>query len=306
MVKHLLSMQDLSPNEIEAILDDAAGLKEKLRRGEPHELLQGKTLGMIFEKPSLRTRVTFETGMTQLGGHAIYLAPADIQLGKRESVPDTARNLSRWVDAVMARLFKHDIIVELARHSSVPVINGLTDLHHPCQTLGDLLTIREHKGKLRGLKLAWVGDGNNVCNSLLLGCTLVGMNISAVCPHGYEPDASVAKQAKKNAEKSGAKLELLTNPKKAVAGADVIYTDVWVSMGQEKEAKRRMRAFEGYQVNAQLLKLAKPNAIVMHCLPAHRGQEITDEVIDGPRSVVLDQAENRMHAQKALLVSLLA
>ena len=306
MVEHLLSMQDLSPNEIEAILDKAEGLKEKLRRGEPHELLRGKTLGMIFEKPSLRTRVTFETGMTQLGGHAIYLAPADIQLGKRESVPDTARNLSRWVDAVMARLFKHDIIVELARHSSVPVINGLTDLHHPCQTLGDLLTIREHKGKFRGLKLAWVGDGNNVCNSLLLGCTLVGMNISAVCPHGYEPDASVVKQAKKNAEKSGAKLELLTDPKKAVAGADVIYTDVWASMGQEKEAKQRMRAFKGYQVNAQLLKLAKPNVIVMHCLPAHRGQEITDEVIDGPRSVVLDQAENRMHAQKALLVSLLA
>jgi len=306
MVKHLLSMQDLSPNEIDAILDKAEGLKEKLRKGEPHELLRGKTLGMIFEKPSLRTRVTFETGMTQLGGHAIYLAPADIQLGKRESVPDTARNLSRWVDAVMARLFKHDIIVELARHSSVPVINGLTDLHHPCQTLGDLLTIREHKDKFRGLKLAWVGDGNNVCNSLLLGCTLVGMNISAVCPHGYEPDANVMTQAKKNAEKSGAKLELLTDPKKAVAGADVIYTDVWVSMGQEKEAKRRMRAFEGYQVNAQLLKLAKPNVIVMHCLPAHRGQEITDEVIDGPRSVVLDQAENRMHAQKALLVSLLA
>ena len=306
MVEHLLSMQDLSPNEIEAILDKAEGLKEKLRKGEPHELLRGKTLGMIFEKPSLRTRVTFETGMTQLGGHAIYLAPADIQLGKRESVPDTARNLSRWVDAVMARLFKHDIIVELARHSSVPVINGLTDLHHPCQTLGDLLTIREHKGKFRGLKLAWVGDGNNVCNSLLLGCTLVGMNISAVCPHGYEPDASVVKQAKKNAEKSGAKLELLTDPKKAVAGADVIYTDVWASMGQEKEAKQRMRAFKGYQVNAQLLKLAKPNVIVMHCLPAHRGQEITDEVIDGPRSVVLDQAENRMHAQKALLVSLLA
>ena len=306
MVKHLLSMQDLSPNEIEAILDKAEGLKEKLRKGEPHELLRGKTLGMIFEKPSLRTRVTFETGMTQLGGHAIYLAPADIQLGKRESVPDTARNLSRWVDAVMARLFKHDIIVELARHSSVPVINGLTDLHHPCQTLGDLLTIREHKGKFRGLKLAWVGDGNNVCNSLLLGCTLVGMNISAVCPHGYEPDANVMTQAKKNAEKCGAKLELLTDPKKAVAGADVIYTDVWVSMGQEKEAKRRMLAFKGYQVNAQLLKLAKPNVIVMHCLPAHRGQEITDEVIDGPRSVVLDQAENRMHAQKALLFSLLA
>ncbi len=305
MVKNVLSMQDLGPNEIETILSNAMELKEKLRRGEPHELLQGKTLGMIFEKPSLRTRVTFETGMTQLGGHAIYLAPADIQLGKRESVSDVARNLSRWVDVVMARLFKHDIIVELARHSDVPVINGLTDLHHPCQTLGDLLTIREHKGKLRGLKLAWIGDGNNVCNSLLLGCTLVGMNISAACPRGYAPDASVVKQAKKNAEKSGAKLELLTDPKKAVAGADVIYTDVWVSMGQEKEAKQRMRAFKDYQVNAQLLKLAKPNAIVMHCLPAHRGQEITDEVIDGPRSVVLDQAENRMHAQKALLVSLL-
>lgn len=306
MVKHLLSMQDLSPQEIEAILDRASELKQKLRKGEPHELLYGKTLGMIFEKPSLRTRVTFEVGMTQLGGHAVYLAPADVQLGKRESVPDVARNLSRWVDAVMARLFKHEIIVELARHSGVPVINGLTDLHHPCQTLGDLLTIREHKGKLRGLKLAWVGDGNNVCNSLLLGCTLVGMDISAACPRGYEPPADIVKQARANAKKSGAKVELTTDPKQAVSDADTVYTDVWVSMGQEKEAKKRMRAFKGYQVNAQLLKEAKPDSIVMHCLPAHRGQEITDEVIDGPRSVVLDQAENRLHAQKALLVSLLA
>ncbi|MFB0500788.1 MAG: ornithine carbamoyltransferase [Candidatus Hadarchaeaceae archaeon] len=305
MVKHLLSMQDLSSSEIKAILDEAAGLKEKLQKRESHELLKGKTLGMIFEKPSLRTRVTFETGMTQLGGHAIYLAPADIQLGERESVPDVARNLSRWVDVVMARLFKHDIIVELARYSSVPVINGLTNLHHPCQTLSDLLTIREHKGKLNGLKIAWIGDGNNVCNSLLLGCTLVGTNISVACPRGYEPPADIVKQARANAKKSGAKVELTTDPKKAVDGADVIYTDVWVSMGQEKEARERMKAFKDYQVNAQLLKGAKPDSIVMHCLPAHRGQEITDDVIDGPHSVVWDQAENRMHAQKALLVSLL-
>ncbi len=305
MVKHLLSMQDLSSSEINAILDEAAGLKEKLQKGKPHELLKGKTLGMIFEKPSLRTRVTFETGMTQLGGHAIYLAPADIQLGERESVPDVARNLSRWVDVVMARLFKHDIIVELARYSSVPVINGLTNLHHPCQTLSDLLTIREHKGKLNGLKIAWIGDGNNVCNSLLLGCTLVGTNISVACPRGYEPPADILKQARDNAKKSGAKVELTTDPKQAVDGADVIYTDVWVSMGQEKEARERMKAFKDYQVNAQLLKGAKPDSIVMHCLPARRGQEITDDVIDGPQSVVWDQAENRMHAQKALLVSLL-
>lgn len=305
MVKHLLSMQDLSSSEIKAILDEAAELKEKLQKGKPHELLKGKTLGMIFEKPSLRTRVTFETGMTQLGGHAIYLAPADIQLGERESVPDVARNLSRWVDVVMARLFKHDIIVELARYSSVPVINGLTNLHHPCQTLSDLLTIREHKGKLNGLKIAWIGDGNNVCNSLLLGCTLVGTNISVACPHGYEPPADILKQARDNAKKSGAKVELTTDPKQAVDGADVIYTDVWVSMGQEKEARERMKAFKDYQVNAQLLKGAKPDSIVMHCLPARRGQEITDDVIDGPHSVVWDQAENRMHAQKALLVSLL-
>ncbi|MBA7601370.1 Ornithine carbamoyltransferase [subsurface metagenome] len=305
MVKHLLSMQDLSSSEINAILDEAAELKEKLQKGKPHELLKGKTLGMIFEKPSLRTRVTFETGMTQLGGHAIYLAPADIQLGERESVPDVARNLSRWVDVVMARLFKHDIIVELARYSSVPVINGLTNLHHPCQTLSDLLTIREHKGKLNGLKIAWIGDGNNVCNSLLLGCTLVGTNISVACPRGYEPPADIVKQARDNAKKSGAKVELTTDPKQAVDGADVIYTDVWVSMGQEKEARERMKAFKDYQVNAQLLKGAKPDSIVMHCLPARRGQEITDDVIDGPQSVVWDQAENRMHAQKALLVSLL-
>jgi len=305
MTKHLLSMQDLSTKEVEAILGRATELKQKFRKGEPHEPLHGKTLAMIFEKPSLRTRVTFEAGMTQLGGHAVYLAPADIQLGKRESVSDVAHNLSRWVDVVMARLFKHDTIIELARHSSVPVINGLTDMHHPCQTLADLLTIREKKGKLKGLKVAWVGDGNNVCNSLMQGCSLLGINFSAACPKGFEPCTKVVEQAKENARKSGAKLAVLTAPRKAVEGADVVYTDVWVSMGQEKEVEKRMRAFKGYQVNTTLLKLAKADAIFMHCLPAHRGQEVTGDVIDGPHSVVWDQAENRLHAQKGLLVSML-
>ncbi len=305
MTKHLLSMQDLSSKEIEAILDKAAELKQKLRKGEPHELLNGKTLGMIFAKPSTRTRVSFETAMTQLGGHAIYLGMSDLQLGRGETIADTARTLSRYVNAIMARLFKHEDIVELARHSSVPVINGLTDIHHPCQTLGDLLTIREHKGKLRGLKLAWVGDGNNVCNSLLLGCTLVGMNITAACPRGYEPPADVVEQARKNAPKTGAKVEIVNDPAKAVAGADVIYTDVWVSMGQDAEREQRMNAFKGYQVNSQLVGKAKPDVIVLHCLPAHRGLEITDEVIDGPHSAVWDQAENRMHAQKGILVLLM-
>jgi ornithine carbamoyltransferase len=303
--KHLLSMQDLTLKEIEEILDLSEELKQKLRKGEPHELLHGKTLGMIFAKPSTRTRVSFETAMTQLGGHAIYLGMSDLQLGRGETIADTARTLSRYVDAIMARLFGHEDIVELARHSSVPVINGLTDTHHPCQTLGDLLTIREHKGKLKGLKLAWVGDGNNVCNSLLLGCTLVGMNISVACPHGYEPPADIVAQAKKNAAKTGAEIEISNDPKKAVADADVIYTDVWTSMGQEKEREQRLRDFQGYQVNVELLKRTKKDVIFMHCLPAHRGEEVTDAVIDGPHSVVLDQAENRLHAQKGILVLLM-
>jgi len=299
--RHLLSPQDLSPEEIIAVLDKADELKRKLRRGEPHELLKGKTLGMIFAKPSTRTRVSFETAMTQLGGHAIYMGMGDLQLGRGETIADTARTLSRYVDAVMARLFKHEDIVELARNSSVPVVNGLTDLLHPCQTLADLQTIREKKGRLKGLKLAWVGDGNNVCNSLLLGCTLVGMNISAACPKGYEPSAEIVEQARKNAKRSGTKLEIINDPKKAVKGADVVYTDVFVSMGQEAERERRMRDFKGYQVNGELLKRAKKDVTFMHCLPAHRGEEVTAEVIDGPHSVVFDQAENRLHAQKAVL-----
>ena len=303
--RHLLSPQDLTPSELEALLDKAAELKQKLERGEPHEYLRGKTLGMIFAKPSTRTRVSFEAAMTQLGGHAIYLGWNELQLGRGETVADTARTLSRYVDAVVARLFEHEQIVELAEHSSVPVINGLTDLLHPCQTLADLMTIREHKGKLRGLKLAWVGDGNNVCNSLLLGCTLVGMDISAACPRGYEPNAKILEQARRNAVLSGSGLELTRDPRKAVKGADIVYTDVWVSMGQERERKRRLRVFKRYQVNEGLMKLAKGDAIFMHCLPAHRGEEVTDEVIDGPRSVVFDQAENRLHTEKAVLCAVM-
>jgi ornithine carbamoyltransferase len=299
--RHILSPQDLSPDEIEAVLDKAIEFKQKLRRGEPHEVLHGKTLGMIFAKPSTRTRVSFETGMTQLGGHAIYMGTGDLQLGRGETIADTARTLSRYVNAIVARLFKHEDILELSRNSSVPVINALTDLLHPCQTLADLQTIREKKGKLKGLKLAWVGDGNNVCNSLLLGCTLVGMNISAACPKGYEPNAEIVKQAEKNAKHSGARVEIINEPKKAVAGADVIYTDVIVSMGQEAEREKKLKEFKGYQVNAELLKHAKKDVIFMHCLPAHRGEEVAAEVIDGPHSVVFDQAENRLHSQKAVL-----
>jgi len=299
--RNLLSPQDLSPDEIEAVLDKAVELKKKLKQGEAHEVLYGKTLGMIFAKPSTRTRVSFEVGMTQLGGHGIYLGTGDLQLGRGETIADTAKTLSRYVDAIMARLFKHDDMVELARNSSVPVINGLTDLLHPCQTLADLQTILEKKGKLKGLKLAWVGDGNNVCNSLLLGCTLVGMNISVACPKGYEPKSEIVKQAEKNAKHSGAKVEITNDPKKAVVGADVIYTDVIVSMGQDAEREKKLKDFKAYHVNAELLKHAKRDVIFMHCLPAHRGEEVAAEVIDGPHSVVFDQAENRLHAQKAVL-----
>jgi len=306
MAKRLLSMQDLSPKEIEAILDKAEELKQKLRRGEPHELLRGKTLAMIFEKASTRTRVSFETAMTHLGGHAIYLGVNDIHLGRGETIADTARILSRYVDGIAARLFKHEDVIELARHSSVPVINGLTDLHHPVQTLADLLTILEKKGKLKGLKVAWVGDGNNVCNSLMLGCSLVGLNFSAACPRGYEPPTEITKQARENAKKSGSKIEITNDPPKSVTKADVVYTDVFVSMGQESEREQRMRDFKGFRVDSKLLANAKKDVIFMHCLPAHRGEEVTGDVIDGPRSVIWDQAENKLHAQKAILVLLLA
>lgn len=302
--KHLLSIADLETAEVKTILDKAAELKDELKKGEPHELLKGKTLGMIFEKPSTRTRVSFETAMTHLGGHAIYLGVSDLQLGRGETIADTARTLSRYVDVIMARLFKHDDLLELAENSEVSVINGLTDLLHPCQVLSDLFTIREQKGGLRGLKLAYVGDGNNVCNSLLLGCSKVGVDISVATPEGYAPDAEILKRAKQEAKASKNKVEVITDPHEAVADADVIYTDVWVSMGQEAERKRRLRDFKGYRVDSKLLEDAKSDVIFMHCLPAHRGEEVAAEVIDGPHSVVFDQAENRLHVQKAILVHL--
>lgn len=302
MKRDLVSIADLSPKEIEEVLRLAARLKAKTKRGDEHKLLKDKTLAMIFEKPSLRTRVTFETGMTQLGGHAIYLAPADIQLGKRESVPDVARNLSRWVDMIMARTFAHQTVVDLARHASIPVINGLSDLEHPCQIMADLLTIIEHKGHVRGVNFTYLGDGNNVCNSLLLGAALVGMNINVGAPNGYQPPKSIVARARALARKSKAKIDIFDSPGEAVKNAEVVYTDVWASMGQESEAAARKRIFAPYQINRALVARARRGCLVMHCLPAHRGDEITKDMIDGPDSIVLDEAENRLHAQKAIMV----
>ncbi len=305
MTKDLLSIKDLTAAEIDELCVLAADLKERQRKGIDHPLLKGKSLAMIFEKPSLRTRVTFEVGMAQLGGRAIYLAPGDIRLGEREGAEDVARNLERWVDGIMARTFSHRTVEELARHSTVPVINGLSDLTHPCQVLSDLFTLREKYGKLRGLKVAYVGDGNNVCHSWLYGAGKTGIEFVAACPKGYGPRPGVLAFARKEAKVSGGRIALTHDPNGAVADADVLYTDVWTSMGQEAESASRRQAFRRFQVNARLLKLAKPDALVMHCLPAHRGEEISGEVLDGPQSIVHDQAENRLHLQKAILVTLL-
>jgi len=267
--------------------------------------LTGRMLAMIFEKPSLRTRVTFEVAMYQLGGASIYLAPADVQLGVRETVPDAARNLERWVDVIMARTFAHQTVVDLAEHARIPVINGLSDREHPCQTLADLLTLYERFGGFKGVTLAWVGDGNNVCHSLLLGAAKVGLSVRVATPPGHAPDAAILQRAEVQARNSGATITLTMDPEEAVRGADVIYTDVWASMGQEHERAQRLQIFRPYQVNAALLRLARPEAVVMHCLPAHREEEITAEVLDGPQAIVFDQAENRLHAQKALLAMIL-
>ncbi|MBI4391621.1 MAG: ornithine carbamoyltransferase [candidate division NC10 bacterium] len=303
--RDLVSLHDWSAAELAALLDEAADLKAKQRAGIPHALLPGKTLALIFEKPSLRTRVTFEAGMTQLGGHAIYLAPQDIRLGERETVADGARNLSRWVDGIVARTFRHQVVVELAEHASVPVINGLTDLLHPCQILVDLFTIREKRGDLTGCRVAFIGDGNNVANAWCTGAAKTGVDLTIACPRGYEPDPSILHQAREDAKGTGACIQVLHDPAAAARGADVIYTDVWTSMGQEEERAKRVKVFQPFQVNRALVSLARPDVLVMHCLPAHRGEEITDEVIDGPHSVVFDEAENKLHVQKALLVALL-
>jgi len=303
---HLLSLSDLTPAQLRGLLTLAVELKEEWKAGGNRPVLKGKTLGMIFEKPSLRTRVSFEVGMNQLGGHALSLFPFEIQLGKRESVPDVARVLSRYVDGVMARVFNHADLVTLAEYSRVPIINGLSDYSHPCQGVGDFLTIVERQGwDLRGKKLAFIGDGNNVAVSLLFGATLLGMDYAIAGPPGYELPAKAWALGQQFAAASGSHLLATQDPHEAAAGADVIYTDVWTSMGQEAETEARLRIFAPYQVNAALVALARPGVIAMHCLPAHRGQEITDEVCDGPHSALWDQAENRMHAQKAILVELM-
>ncbi len=303
--KNLVSIDDLSREEVTQILETAEIIKLRYYSQESQPILKGKVLGMIFQKPSLRTRVSFETGMIQLGGEAIYLGPDDIKLEQRETTKDIAQVLSRYVNGIMARTFSHSIILELAKYSTVPVINGLSDLLHPCQILGDLLTIKEKKGRLSSLKLAYIGDGNNVAHSLMFGSVKVGMDIVLATPSGYEPRSEIIEKAKKDAQKIGCKLEIIKDPLEAANGADIIYTDVWTSMGLEKESEIRKNVFKPYQVNRDLMHKAKDDVIILHCLPAHRGEEITDEVIDGPHSVVIDQAENRLHAQKAVLALLL-
>ncbi len=304
-MRHLLSIADLEPRELKGILELARELKAEWRAGGNRPLLEGKALGMIFQKPSLRTRVSFEMAMLHLGGWALYLSPGEVGLGTRESAPDVARVLGRYVDGIMARVFAHADIEALAAYSPVPVINGLSDYSHPCQALADLLTIAEKKGGFEGLKLAYVGDGNNVCTSLLFAATKVGMDMAVASPEGYTPSAEVVEQARGFAAQSGSRITITADPLAAVRGADILYTDIWTSMGQEEEAETRLRVFPPYQINAALLAQAKGDALVMHCLPAHRGQEITDEVADGPQSVIFDQTENRLHAQKAALAWLL-
>jgi len=301
MTRHLLTILDLSRAEIVALLARAKELKDLHHRGQNPTPLTGKTVAMIFDKPSTRTRVSFEAGIAQLGGASIYLAPGQTQLSRNEPVADTAKVLSRYVNAVVVRTFAQGTLEELARHGTIPVINGLTDTHHPCQVLSDLMTINERFGDFNGLKVAWVGDGNNMANSWITAAMHLDFTLHLACPVGYEPDAALIAQA----QKQGARVFLGQDPKEAVAGAAVINTDVWASMGQEGEAAARRQVFKPYQVNSELMQLADPKAIALHCLPAHRGEEITAEVLDGPQSAAWDQAENRLHFQKALLEWLL-
>jgi ornithine carbamoyltransferase len=302
VVKHFISIADYSRHEIENIFSLTKEIKEKTKRSEEHHLCKGKTMSMIFAKPSARTRISFETGMYQLGGYALYLSPNDIGIGKRESVADISRVISRYNDIIMARLFDHSHMIELAKYASVPVINGLTDYNHPCQIMADMFTILEHRGHLDDLKITYIGDGNNVANSWINLASKLPFNLTICSPSGYEPDEETINHAK---EQNISNVQVLTNPQEAVSDADIVYTDVWASMGQESEIINRQEIFKNYQINEQLMSLAKADAKVMHCLPAHRGDEITDAVIDGPQSIVFDEAENRMHVQKAIIVNLL-
>jgi ornithine carbamoyltransferase len=306
--RSFVSAADLTRAEAGALFVRARELKTEIAEHGRHAAppLVGRTVAMIFEKPSLRTRVTFETGMTQLGGHAIYLAPADIRLGQREAVGDVAANLGRWVDGIVARTFSHTVIEDLAAAAGVPVVNALSDAEHPCQALADYLTVLEHLGRLEGVQLVFVGDGNNVWHSLALLGGALGVHVRLACPPAFGGDPEVLRRARAAAAGAGGRIEVTDDPQAAVADADIVYTDVWASMGQEDEAAERARIFAAYQVNGALLAAAPPGALVMHCLPAHRGEEITSDVLDGPRSIGLDQAETRLHAQKALLEALLA
>ncbi|MGE5372819.1 MAG: ornithine carbamoyltransferase [Solirubrobacterales bacterium] len=299
--RDFLAISDYTVAEVAYILDLARQLKAEQKANRPTPLLTGKTMGMIFEKPSTRTRVSFEVGMVQLGGYPLFLSPNDMQIGRGETIADTARTLSRYLDGIMIRTFSHEKVMELACHATIPIINGLTDLLHPCQAMGDVLTVMEHKGSPKGLKMTFVGDGNNVAHSLLNVGAKTGMHVTIACPNGFEPDADILKNARAAAQETGAKLEVVQDPFEGVAGADIIYTDVWASMGQETGADEKERHFALYQVNDTLMKAAKPDAIMMHCLPAKRGRELTDEVMEGPQSVVFDQAENRLHIQKAIM-----
>jgi ornithine carbamoyltransferase len=301
-MKHLLKLLDLSKEEILDILNLGDQLKYEQKHSIPHAKLAGKTLGMIFEKSSTRTRVSFEVGMFQLGGHALFLSAKELQIGRGEPVKDTARVLSRYVDGIMIRTFGQDEVEGLAKYATIPIINGLTDLAHPCQVLADLMTVREYKGRLEGLKLCYVGDGNNMANSLIAGGLKTGMSVSVACPEGYDP----APEALEFAKTCGGAFKLTRDPLEAASGADAVFTDVWASMGQEKEAGERRKAFEGYQVNEALMKYAKHDAIVQHCLPAHRGEEITDGIFEGHAGEIFEEAENRLHAQKAVMVRLMA
>jgi ornithine carbamoyltransferase len=302
MKKDFLDVSDFSKEEIWQLFRLAADLKKKQKKGRKHPILKGKTLAMIFQKPSTRTRISFETGMFQLGGHAIYISPDEIGLGKRESVPDVARVLSRYNDGIMARVFEHDILVGLAKYATVPVINGLSDWSHPCQILGDMMTILEHRGCFDGLKVAWIGDGNNVAHSWLHMAMRIPMELVLACPTGYDPNKNLLAEAQKSAI---SRIKVVRDPYEAAKEADVVYTDVWASMGQEKEAARRKKAFRHFQINDDLVARAKLHVLVMHCLPAHRDEEITDSALEGARSIVFDQAENRLHIQKAILVKLM-
>jgi ornithine carbamoyltransferase len=301
MNKDLLSILDLSKDELESLLDLAASLKRSRAGGTLTPHLPGKTLGMIFEKASTRTRISFEVGMYELGGSALFLSSQDMQLGRGEEIRDTARILSRYVSAIMIRAYKHSTIEEMARYATIPVINGLSDREHPCQLLADILTLREHFGSTEDLTVAWVGDGNNVCNSLLLSSALAGYAVRVAAPDGYLPPADLVREASMR----GGEVSLVATPGEAVRDADVIYTDTWISMGSEHERNERVRAFAGYTVDQTLVEKAAPDAVVLHCLPAHRGEEISDGVMEGERSLIWDQAENRLHAQKALLVNLI-